>query len=146
MKFFILLLLEIENIFQMLIVFVGLGAQIMYWALGLSRECGSPRTNEWLWMVQTQCLISKIPLGMWFEEEYLLGQAKHRSDKDLNDQSDLRGSFSDKDMYHKCTRMMRIQKYLKESCYHRIKCNAVTSVCIYVEKTPEQCYLGYYNL
>ena len=48
MKFFILLLWEIENIFKTLIVFVGLGAQIMYWVLGLSRERGSPRTNEWL--------------------------------------------------------------------------------------------------
>ena len=48
MKFFILLLWEIENIFKTLIVFVVLGAQIMYWALGLSRERGSPRTNKWL--------------------------------------------------------------------------------------------------
>ena len=48
MKFFILLLLEIENIFKTLIVFVGLGAQIMYWALGFSRERGRSRTNEWL--------------------------------------------------------------------------------------------------
>ena len=136
MKFFILLLWEIENIFKTLIVFVGLGAQIMYWALGLSWERSSLRMNEWLWMVQTQCLISKIPLGMWFEEEYLLGQAKHRSYKDLNDQSDLRGSSSDKDMYHKCTRMMRIQKYLRESCYHRIKCNAVTFLSAFMWRRP----------
>ena len=46
MKFFILLLWEIENNLKTLIVFVGLGAQIMYWALGLSQEHGSPRTNE----------------------------------------------------------------------------------------------------
>ena len=136
MKFFILLLWEIENIFKTLIVFVGLGAQIMYWALGLSRERGSPRTNEWLWMVQTQCLISKMLLGRCSEEEYLLGQAEHRSDKDLNDQSDLWGSSSDKDMYHKRTNMMRIQKNLRESCYHRIKCNATTFLAAFMWRRP----------
>ena len=73
---------------------------------------------------------------MWFEEEYLLGQAKHRLDKDLNDQSNLRGSSSDKDMYHKRTRMMRIQKYLRESYYHRIKCNVVTFLSAFMWRRP----------
>ena len=77
-----------------------------------------------------------MPLGRWSEEEYLLEQAKHRSDKDLNDQSDLRGSSSDKDMYHKRTRMMRIQKNLRESCYHRIKCNATTFLAALMWRRP----------
>ena len=75
-------------------------------------------------------------LGRCSEEEYLLGQAKHRSDKDLNDQSDLRGSSSDKDMYHKRTRMMRIQKYLRESCYHHIKCTATTFLTVFMWRRP----------
>ena len=29
------------------IIFVGLRAQITYWALGLSQELSSPRTSEW---------------------------------------------------------------------------------------------------
>ena len=80
--------------------------------------------------------MSKIPLGRWPKEEYLLRQAKHRSDKDLNDQSDLRGSSSDKDMYHKHTRMMGIQKYLRESCYHSIKCTAATFLATFMWRRP----------
>ena len=75
-------------------------------------------------------------MGRWFDEEYSLGQAKHRSDKDLNDQSDLRGSSSDKDMSHKRTRMMRIKKYLRESYYHRIKCNTATFLSAFMWRRP----------
>ena len=38
------------------------------------------------------------------EEECLLGQAKNGSSINLNDQGDLSGSFSDKDMSQKRTR------------------------------------------
>ena len=48
MKFFILLLWEIENIFKTLIVFVVLGAQIMYWALAESVVVRG-RTNGYEW-------------------------------------------------------------------------------------------------
>ena len=77
-----------------------------------------------------------MPLGRWSEEEYLLEQAKHRSDKDINDQSDLRGSSSDKDMYHKRTRKMRIQKNLRKSYYHRIKCNTTTFLAAFMWRRP----------
>ena len=40
-------------------------------------------------MVLTQDLRSRIQMGRQSKEEYLLGQAKHRSDIDPNDQSDL---------------------------------------------------------
>ena len=43
-------------------------------------------------------------MGRWFEEECLLGPAKNRSNTDPNDQGDLPGSFSDKDVPQKCTR------------------------------------------
>ena len=52
-------------------------------------------------------------MGRQSEEEYLLGQAKHKSNIDPNDQSDLPRSSSDKDMRHKRTRKMGTQKYLK---------------------------------
>ena len=57
-------------------------------------------------MVQTQDLRSRIQMGRQSEEEYLLRQAKHISDIDLNDQSDLLGNSNDRDVRHKHTRKM----------------------------------------
>ena len=67
-------------------------------------------------------------MGRQSEEEYLLGQAKHRSDMDPNDQSDLPRSSNDRDVRHKRTRKMGIQKYLRESCYHRIEYSVANSL------------------
>ena len=75
-------------------------------------------------MVQTQDLMSKIWMGRWSEEEYLLEQTKHRSDIDHNDQSDLQENSSNRDMHYKRTRNMGTQKYLRKNCYHRIECPA----------------------
>ena len=52
-------------------------------------------------------------MGRQSKEEYLFEQAKHKSDIDPNDQSDLPGSSSDRDMRHKRTRKMETQKYLR---------------------------------
>ena len=73
-------------------------------------------------------------MGRWFEEEYLLRQAKHRSDIDPNDQSDIPRSFSDRDVRHKRTRRRRIPKYLRESCYHRIECSVANSLAALMRK------------
>ena len=45
-------------------------------------------------------------MGRQSEKEYLLRQAKHRSNIDPNDQSDLLRSSSDRDVYHKRARKM----------------------------------------
>ena len=42
-------------------------------------------------------------MGRQSEEEYLLGQAKHKSDIDPNDQSDILGSSNDRDVRLKPT-------------------------------------------
>ena len=55
-------------------------------------------------------------MGWQSEEEYLIGQAKYRSDIDLNDQSDLPRSSNDRDVRHKRTGKMRPQKYLSIEC------------------------------
>ena len=68
------------------------------------------------------------------EEEYLLGQAKHRSDMDPNDQSDIPRSPNDRDVRHKCTRKMGTQKYLRKSCYHRIECSVANSLAALIRK------------
>ena len=85
-------------------------------------------------MVQTQDLRSRIQMGRQSEEEYLLEQAKHRSDIDPNDQSDFPGSSNDRNVRHKRTRKMGTQKYLRESCYHRIEYSVANSLVALMRK------------
>ena len=73
-------------------------------------------------------------MGRQSEEEYLIGQAKHRSDIDPNDQSDLPGNSNDRDVCHKHTRKMGTQKYLRENCYHRNECSVANSLAILMRK------------
>ena len=51
-----------------------------------------------------------------------------------NNQGDLPGSSSDRDMPHKCKRRMGTQKYLRESCYHRIECSVANSLAALIKK------------
>ena len=69
-----------------------------------------------------------------FEEEYLLRQAKHKSDIDPNDQSDLSGNSNDRDVRHKRTRNMGTQKYLRKNCYHRIEYSVANSLATLMRK------------
>ena len=71
--------------------------------------------------------MSKVQMGRWSEEEHLLGYDKYNSNMYSNNQGDLSGSSSDKDGHHKHIRMKKTQKYLVESCYHRIECTAATT-------------------
>ena len=73
-------------------------------------------------------------MGRQSKEEYLLRQAKHRSNIDPNDQSDLLGNSNDRNVHHKHTRKMGTQKYLKESCYHRIKYSVANSLTALMRK------------
>ena len=73
-------------------------------------------------------------MGRQSEEEYFLRQAKHISDIDLNNQSDLPGNSNDRDVRHKHTKKMGTQKYLRESCYHRIKCSVTNSLAALMRK------------
>ena len=73
-------------------------------------------------------------MGRQSEEEYLLRQAKHKSDIDPNDQSDLSGNSNDRDVRHKRTRNMGTQKYLRKNCYHRIKYSVANSLATLMRK------------
>ena len=53
-----------------------------------------------------------------------------------NNHDDLPRSFSDKDVYHECLRMIGPQKYLRDSCYHRIECTAATFLVTFILKRP----------
>ena len=72
----------------------------------------------------------------WFEEEYLLRQAKYRSNIDPNDQGDLPGSSNERDVRHKYTRKMGTQKYPRRSCYHRIECTITTFLVAFMWRRP----------
>ena len=73
-------------------------------------------------------------MGRQSKEEYLIGQAKHKSDIDPNDQSDLSGNSNDRDVRHKRTRNMGTQKYLRKNCYHRIEYSVANSLTTLMRK------------
>ena len=75
--------------------------------------------------------------GRLFEEECLLGSAKNRSNTGPNDQGDIPGNLSDKDVPQKCAREKKtLEKYLKESCYYCIKCTAATFLAAFMWGRP----------
>ena len=49
-------------------------------------------------------------------------------------QSDISGNSTDEDVCHKRMRGMGAKKYLRESCYHRIKCTIVNSLTALMRK------------
>ena len=75
-------------------------------------------------------------MGRQSEEEYLLEQAKHRSNIDPNDQSDLPGSSNNRDVCHKHTRNMGTQKYQRKNYYHCIECIAATFLTAFMWRRP----------
>ena len=87
-------------------------------------------------MVQTQDLMSKIQMGRWSEEEYLLGYDKYSSNMHSNNQGDLPRSFGDRDVHHEHTERKGTQKYLRESCYHCIECTAATFLASFMWRRP----------
>ena len=77
-----------------------------------------------------------MQIGRLSEEEYLLEYDKYNSNMYSNDQSDLPRSSSDRDIHHKHTRRRGTQKYLRENCYHRIKCTAATFLAAFMWRRP----------
>ena len=87
-------------------------------------------------MVQTQDLMSKIQMGGWSEEEYLLGYDKYSSNTYSKNQDNLPRNSDDKDVHQKHIGMMGTQKYLRENCYHRIECIAATFLAAFMIRRP----------
>ena len=75
-------------------------------------------------------------MGGWSEKEYLLGHEKYSSNIYSNNQGDLPGNSSDKDVHHTPIRMMGTQKYLRESCYHHIEYSTATFLAAFMLKRP----------
>ena len=71
-------------------------------------------------------------MGGWSKEEYLLGYDKYSSNTYSNNQDNLPRSSDDKDVHHKHIGMMGTQKYLRESCYHRIECTVTTFLAAFM--------------
>ena len=57
--------------------------------------------------------MSKIQMGGWSEEEYLIEHDKYSSNMYSSNQGDIPRSSSDKDVHHKRIRMIGTQKYLR---------------------------------
>ena len=53
-----------------------------------------------------------------------------------NNQGDLPRNSSDRDVHHEHMRRRGTQKYLKESCYHRIECIAATFLAAFMWRRP----------
>ena len=82
-------------------------------------------------------------VGLWprawevrIRGDIFLGLAKRRSSIDLNDQSDLPRSSSDRDVHYKRTRKMGTQKYLRKGCYHSIECFVANFLAALMRKWP----------
>ena len=80
--------------------------------------------------------MSKIQMERWFEEEYLLGYDKYSSNMYSNNQGDLPRNSSDRGVHYEHTRKRGTQKYLKESCYHRIECTTATFLAAFMWRKP----------
>ena len=78
--------------------------------------------------------MSKIQIGGRSNEEYLFRHDKYNSNMYSNNQGDLPGSSSDKEVHHKRIRMMGTQKYLRESCYHHIEYTTATFLAAFMWK------------
>ena len=72
----------------------------------------------------------------WSEEELLLGYDECSSSMYSSDKSDPSRSSRDKDVPHEHTRRKETQKYLRESCYHRIKCTVTTFLAAFMWRRP----------
>ena len=89
--------------------------------------------------------MSKVQMERWSEEEHL-EYDKYSSNMYSNNQGDLLGSSSDKDVHHERIRMKKNPKIFSRNLLllHQIHCSYFSDR-IYVEKTTEQCCLGYHN-
>ena len=87
-------------------------------------------------MIQIQDLMSKIQMGRWSKEEYLLWYEKYSLNMYFNNQGDILRNSSDRDVHHEHTRRRETQKYLRESCYHRINCTAATFLTAFMWRRP----------
>ena len=75
-------------------------------------------------------------MGRWSKEEHLLGYNKYSSNMYSYNQGDLSGSSSDKDVHHESIKMNKTQKYLVESCYHRIEYITATFLAAFMWRRP----------
>ena len=53
-----------------------------------------------------------------------------------NNQGDIPRSSIDRNVHHEHTKMRGTQKYLRESCYHRIECIIVTFLATFMWRRP----------
>ena len=67
---------------------------------------------------------------------FFLGHGKSHSNIYFANQCNLPGSSNDQDVPYEHTRRKEIQKYLREICYHRIKCIIATFLAAFICRRP----------
>ena len=70
------------------------------------------------------------------EKEILLGYCQHSSSLCPNSWRDLPRSSKDEDVSYEHRRRKETQKYLRKSCYHRIKCTVTTFLAAFIWRRP----------
>ena len=73
---------------------------------------------------------------MWSKEKFLFGYDEYSSSTYSSNQSDPPRSSNDRNVLHEHTRRKETQKYLRENCYHRIKCTATTFLAAFMWRRP----------
>ena len=82
----------------------------------------------------------------WSERVILLGPDKFQSGKLLLDLGNLPGDSSNEDRLQVRKEVIRTQKYLGESCYHRIKCTIAAFLAALMWRKPLNSVFNHYCL
>ena len=73
---------------------------------------------------------------MWSEERLLLRYDKDSSSTYSSNLGNPPRSSSNRNVSHERAKMKETKKYLRESCYHRIKCTTTTFLTTFMWKRP----------
>ena len=73
---------------------------------------------------------------MWSKERLLLGYDNDSSSTYSSNLSNPPKSSSNRNVSHDRVRRKETQKYLRESCYHRIKCTTATFLAAFMWRRP----------
>ena len=81
----------------------------------------------------------------WSERIILLGLDEYQSGKFLLDLGNLPGDSSNEDRLQVRNEAIRTQKYLRESCYHRIKCTTAVFLAALMWRRPLNSVFNHYH-
>ena len=81
----------------------------------------------------------------WSERVILLEPDECQSSKHSVDLGNLPGVSNNEDRLQACKKVIRIQKYLRKNCHHRIKCTAVAFLTALMWRRPLNSVFNHYR-